>query len=194
MSIWVGGVATLLLAVPAATRASIPPTRTPLLAAAVARFSTLALFAVAALIAAGVAQAIPELESLSDFTDTAFGRSLLAKIALLVRLLGLGAWNRQRARPRLAAQAERNEAPGRAGVLLRRSLRTELALMVAVLGVTAALVSYPPPASHGGRPVQPRTSTSARPGWSSPSTPRGRARTRCTCTCSTARAARSTTG
>ena len=67
------------------------------------RFSTVAIFAVAALVGSGIAQAIPELESLSDFTDTAFGRALLAKIVLLVLLLALGAWNRQRARPRLAA-------------------------------------------------------------------------------------------
>ncbi len=152
MSIWVGGVATLLLAVPAATRALEAQERTPLLARSVARFSTLALFAVAALVASGITQAIPELESFSDFIDTAFGRALLAKIALLLLLLGLGAWNRQRARPRLAAQAERGEAPGETGVLLRRSLRTELALMVAVLGVTAALVSYPPPASTASGP------------------------------------------
>ena len=152
MSVWVGGVATLLLAVPAATRRLDAPERTPLLAGTVSRFSTFALFAVAALVASGIAQAIPALESLSDFTNTAFGRSLLAKIALLVLLLALGAWNRRSARPRLAALAERHEPPGETGLLLRRSLRAELALMVAVLGVTAALVSYPPPASTAGGP------------------------------------------
>jgi copper transport protein len=152
MSVWVGGVATLLVAVPAATRALDPPERTPVLATAVSRFSTLALLAVAALVASGIAQAIPEIESLSDFTDTAFGRALLAKIVLLVLLLALGAWNRQRARPRLTALADRREPPGATGVSLRRSLRTELALMAAVLGVTAALVSYPPPASTASGP------------------------------------------
>ena len=150
MSVWVGGVATLLLAVPAATRRIEPPERTQLLAAVVTRFSTIAIFAVAALVGSGVAQAIPELESLSDFIDTAFGRALLAKIVLLVLLLALGAWNRQRARPELARLAERHEPPGRAGALLRRSLRAEALLMVTVLGVTAALVSYPPPSTARG--------------------------------------------
>jgi copper transport protein len=150
MSVWVGGVATLLLALPAATRLLEQRERTQLLASTVMRFSSVAIFAVAALVASGIAQAIPALVSLSDFTGTAFGRALLAKIVLLVLLLGLGAWNRQRARPRLAALAERHETPGEAGVLLRRSLRAEAVLMVAVLGVTAALVSYAPPSSARG--------------------------------------------
>jgi copper transport protein len=150
MSVWVGGVATLLLAVPAATRRLGPRERTTLLASTVARFSGLAILAVAALVGSGVAQAIPALDSLSDFTQTAFGRALLAKIVLLVLLLALGAWSRQRARPRLARLAERNEPPGEAGVLLRTSLRAEVVLMVAVLGVTAALVSYAPPSSARG--------------------------------------------
>ncbi len=150
MSVWVGGVATLLVALPAATRRLDSRERTPLLAYAVTRFSSVAILAVAALVASGIAQAIPELESLSDFTETAFGRALLAKIVLLLLLLALGAWNRQRARPRLARLAERREPPGRTGALLRRSLRAETLLMVAVLGVAAALVSYPPPSSARG--------------------------------------------
>jgi copper transport protein len=106
---------------------------------------------VAALVGSGIAQAIPELESLSDLTQTAFGRALLAKIVLLPALLALGAWNRQRARPQLARLAAGGEPPGRAGALLRRSLRGEALLMLAVLGVTSALVSYAPPSSsaHG---------------------------------------------
>ena len=118
MSIWVGGVITLLIAVPAATRPLPAPERTPLLAGAVSRFSTVAIFAVAALVASGIAQAIPALESLSDLTNTAFGRALLAKGILLVLLLMLGAWNRQRARPQLAQLSARGDAPGETGKLL----------------------------------------------------------------------------
>ena len=150
MSVWVGGVAMLLLAVPAATRRLDSRERTPLLAFVVTRFSGVAILAVAALVGSGVAQAIPELESLSDFTETAFGRALLAKIVLLLLLLALGAWNRLRARPRLARLAGRNEPPGQTGTLLRRSLRAEAVLMVGVLGVAAALVAYPPPSSARG--------------------------------------------
>jgi copper transport protein len=149
MAIWVGGIGMLVLALPAATRRLEPPERTRLLAATVMRFSSIALFAVAALVASGITQAIPELESFSDFIETAFGRALLAKIVLLLALIGLGAWNQGRARPRLAVLAIAGAPPGHTGAELRRVLRAEAALMAGVLGVTAALVSYAPPAGAG---------------------------------------------
>jgi copper transport protein len=139
MSAWVGGVALLALALPAATR---------LLAAVVWRFSALALAAVGGLLASGVLQSVLQLESLADLTDTAFGRAVLAKSAIFVALVGLGAHNRRRSQPALERLARDGEAPGRAGTALRRAVRAEVGLMVAVLGVTAALVSYSPPASE----------------------------------------------
>ena len=150
MAVWVGGVALLLLALPAATRLLAPEERTSVLAASVSRFSTVALTAVAVLVASGIAQAILDLAAFRDLLDTAFGRAILVKAGLLLVLIALGAWNRQRARPRLAALAARRAAPGAAGVELRRSLRAELALMLAVLSVTAALVSYAPPVGATG--------------------------------------------
>ena len=150
MSIWVGGIAVLLLALPAATSQLEPGQRTVLLAGAVSRFSTVALLAVAGLVLGGVVQAVLELDALPDLTGTAFGRAILIKVGLLGGLIALGAWNRQRSRPRLAALADGGESPGVAGVVLRRSLRAEGVLMVAVLTVTAALVSYSPAAGAGG--------------------------------------------
>jgi copper transport protein len=150
MAVWVGGVALLLLALPAATRPLDPAARTGLLAEAVSRFSTLALAAVAGIVASGTLQAIVEIESFSDLLHTAFGRAILIKIALLLGLIGLGAWNRQRIRPRLAAADAAGETPGRTGIELRRSLRAEIVLMAAVLGVTAALVSYAPATATTG--------------------------------------------
>jgi copper transport protein len=150
MATWVGGVALLLLALPTATRLLAPADRTIALAACVTRFSTIALIAVAALVASGTIQAIVELHAFSDFTNSAFGRAILIKVALLLVLIGLGAWNRQRARPRLQALAAQRGTPGAVGAALRRSLRTEIALMVVVLSVTAALVSYAPPVGASG--------------------------------------------
>ncbi len=150
MAIWVGGIAMLLWALPAATRQLERPERTGLLAAAVNRFSTIALFAVAGLVASGTIQAIVEIDSLADLVDTAFGRAVLIKIGLVVTLIALGAWNRQRIRPRLAAFDASGAAPGQAGVALRRTIRAELVLMVAALGVTAALVSYQPAGAQTG--------------------------------------------
>lgn len=150
MAVWVGGVVTLLLALPAATRLLDPPDRTGLLAAVVARFSTLATLAVATLVASGVLQAIVELDAVSDLWRSAFGRAILVKAALVVVLVSIGAWNRTRARPRLARQAASGESPGRTGVLLRRAVTTEVVLMAGVLAATAALASYAPPSSASG--------------------------------------------
>ena len=69
---------------------------------------------------------------------------MLIKIGLVLVLIGLGYYNQRRALPALERAAERGESPGAAGVGIRRSLRTEIALLAVVLGVTAALVSYAP--------------------------------------------------
>jgi len=150
MAVWVGGVGTLLLALPAATRRLEPRDRTRLLAPAIARFSTLAALAVAALVASGILQAIVELGALSDLWRSAFGRAILVKSALVVLLVAIGAWNRTRARPRLARQATAGESPGTTGVLLRRALLAEVAVMAGALAATAALASYAPPSSGSG--------------------------------------------
>ena len=152
MSAWVGGLALLLLVVPAATRRLDPPDRTRLLALLVTRFSTLALTAVAALLATGVAQSILHLDALSDLVDTAFGRAILVKSVLFAALIALGAYNRRRSQPALTRLAAGGEAPGRAGGALRRTLRAEIVLMAVVLAVTAALVAYSPSADTSSGP------------------------------------------
>ncbi len=152
MSAWVGGVALLLIAVPAATRLLDPGDRTRLLAAVVTRFSAVALASVAALLASGVVQSILHLDALSDLVDTACGRAILVKSAIFVALVALGAHNRRRSQPELAQLAAGGAAPGRAGLALRRVLRAEVGLMIAVLGVTAALVSYSPSAGARSGP------------------------------------------
>ncbi|HEX2070795.1 MAG TPA: copper resistance protein CopC [Thermoleophilaceae bacterium] len=152
MSAWVGGVALLLLAVPAATRALPPQERTRLLAAVVMRFSAVASLAVAALLATGVAQSVLQLDSLADFVDSAFGRAILVKAAVFLALVALGGHNRRRTQPELQRLAAGEQALGRAGLVFRRVLRAEVALMVAALAVTAALVSYSPSAGAQAGP------------------------------------------
>jgi copper transport protein len=145
MSIWAGGLATLALAVPAATRKLERSDRTRLLAATLARFSTIAGIAFALLLATGVVQAIVEVRTLDNAIHTAFGRAALIKLCLLAGpLLALGAYNRRRSVPQMKRLAAERVAPGAAGILLRRALRAEVALILVVLGVTSALVSYPP--------------------------------------------------
>ena len=149
---WIGGIAALVFALPAATRRVESGERTPLLAATVGRFSTIALVAVALLLLGGIVQSILQLEALDDLLDTAYGRAVLIKIALVVVLLGFGAVNRQRTVPRLQRAAAEHEATGRAGALVRRTLRAELALGIAALAVTGALAGYPPATAQTAGP------------------------------------------
>ncbi len=152
MSAWIGGLIMLLVALPAATRRLQAPDRTRLLAAALIRFSPIALGCVVVLLVTGTIQAIEHIASFGQLLDTGFGRAVLAKIALILVLIGLGAVNRRRVVPKLRALVESAAAPGTAGHLLRRTLRAEVALVLVVLGATAALVSYPPPDSLAGGP------------------------------------------
>ena len=64
MSAWVGGVAFLVAVVPVATRLLEPGERSRLLAGVVARFSTIALISVAALLATGILQSVVHLQLL----------------------------------------------------------------------------------------------------------------------------------
>lgn len=152
MSLWIGGLAVLLTVVPATTRRLAPPERTRLLAGVLSRFSPLALACVAVLAITGTWQAVVHLVALDDLTHTAFGRAVLIKIILLLGLIALGAVNQRRNLPHLRALAAGRRAPGRDGVLLRRTLRAEVALAAVVLGVTSALVAYPPPTALSAGP------------------------------------------
>jgi copper transport protein len=137
---WVGGLAVLVLALRGATAALPADRRGPLLAGALGRFSTFAGVAVAVILATGIIQSIVELSAWSELLDTQYGRAVLIKLALFAVLLGFGFVNRTRILPALRAAS----TPGRAGVLLRRSLRGELGIAIVVLGVTGALATYPP--------------------------------------------------
>jgi len=152
MSAWVGGLVVLLLALPAATRRLRVPDRTRLLAASLERFSPIALGCVIVLLVTGTLQAIEHISTWGQLLHTGFGRAVVAKVALVAALVALGAMNRRRVVPRLRAIVESAGPPGAAGRLLRRTLRAEVALVLVVLGVTAALVSYPPPDTFAGGP------------------------------------------
>ncbi|MEW2808343.1 copper resistance protein CopC [Streptomyces massasporeus] len=92
---WLGGLGALLVALYRA------PADTPVDAPAVRRFSQIAFGSVLALIATGTYQSWRQLGSWSAFTDTRYGQLLLAKIALVVVLVGV-AWISRRWTGRLA--------------------------------------------------------------------------------------------
>jgi copper transport protein len=157
-SVWVGGVACLLLALPGATRQLEGTERSRLLLATLARFSPLALASVIAIAASGVVQAYIDVRSFDALFHTTYGALIVAKVLLLLALIALGWVNRERVIPLLTRVVGDRSAPGGAGALARRTLRGELALMLCVFGVTAALVSYAPPIDLASGPFSTTTS------------------------------------
>jgi copper transport protein len=134
-STWVGGLAFTVLALMLAG-----DDRWPLASRAVPRFSILAVVSVVTLIAAGSLRGYQEVRAFHGLWDTTYGQLLLAKIALVLPLLALGAYNNRYAVPRLKKQIA-------SVVEQRRFLRAagaELAIMAAIVGVTAVLVTEPP--------------------------------------------------
>jgi copper transport protein len=148
MSCWLGGLVVLLVVVPYAIRALAPDDRTRLLAGVVRRFSRLAMVAVSLLLLSGIVQSVVLVGSVPALVDTAYGRLVLAKIALFLALIALGAYNQRRLLPRLRTLAAEGQDPGRAGAVLRRSIALEVGFALIVLAVTSVLV-VTEPASGG---------------------------------------------
>ena len=141
---WTGGMAVLVLGLWHARDG-----RWRLAERAVPRFSNLAVGAVAALLVAGTINGVIQVKAPGSWSipsawrglwDSTYGLLLLAKIALVVPLLALGAFNNRYSVPRLRA--------GIASALERRrflrAAGAELAIMVTIVGVTAFLVNAPP--------------------------------------------------
>src|SRR5262249_1165242 len=131
--------------------------RSPLLLGTMARFSPFALGAVIAIAITGVIQAYIDVRSVHALFSTTYGLLVVAKVVLLLVLIGFGALNRQQILPALKKVVERAAAPGWVGSWARNSFRGELSLMLVVFGVTAALVSYAPPIDAAQGPVSVNT-------------------------------------
>jgi copper transport protein len=110
-------------------------------AAALRRFSRLAVIGVPLLLAAGLVLAVLQVEQLPALTASVYGRVLLAKLALAAVLLGLAALNRLRLAPLLDSGH-----PG-AARSLRITIGCELAISLAILAATAILSQTVPPRS-----------------------------------------------
>jgi copper transport protein len=144
MCTWLGGLVMLVLAIPLGVRALVPDDATPLLATTVGRFSRMAMIAVTLLLLSGIVNSIVLVASFDALVETAYGRLVLAKIALFGALITLGAFNQRRMLPQLRAAAARGDPPGDAATVLRRSVALEVGFAVVVLGVTSVLVATQP--------------------------------------------------
>ena len=103
------------------------------------RFSRMGYAAVALILASGIVDTVALVGSARAFSDTAYGRLLALKLALVAAMLALAATNRFRLVPRLARG-------GAALAPLARAALAELGLGLAVLAAVAVLGTWPPAA------------------------------------------------
>jgi copper transport protein len=115
----------------------------------VGRFSTLAAISVGLLGAAGLALSWQEVDEPANLLSTTYGRLLLAKVLVVLAIVGVAAYNRFRLVPEIVDPREDDDDEIRASEAagfahLVRTLRLEALGIVAVLVLTAVLVNVTP--------------------------------------------------
>ena len=137
--LWAGGLAPLLVSLVHARRTLDGAARRRLLGALLARFSTIATISVGALVITGAFATWIQVVELPRLVQTDYGRALLAKLALVAPLIGLGAVNLLWTRRRLD-----ESRPSAAGSWAPRLVAAEVLLGVAVVAVVGLLTSLEP--------------------------------------------------
>ncbi len=132
-TIWVGGIAYLLVA--ATSRSADQSSRTAFLQLAT-RFAPLAIFATTILVTSGIVSSLMQV-TIPEALNTPYGRVLGAKVLLLVILIALAIRNN-----RSVARSTNPDAT--VANSLRRYISIELAVAFAVLLATAGLASLEP--------------------------------------------------
>jgi putative copper export protein/methionine-rich copper-binding protein CopC len=142
---WVGGLPALALTL----RAVPSPARSEIGRLLVPRVSAVAGLSLLVLILTGTAASWTFVASLRGFIDTTYGRSLAAKLALVLIVAFLGAVNRFVLSPRIASRDIRALERFRRSVSLEAVLGALILLVVAALGIMppAAVTPAPSPAA-----------------------------------------------
>ena len=141
-SLWFGGIAVLVgVLLPALGGAGA--VRRTVLARAVPRFSTVAIWAWLVLVLTGFYQAVLQVGNLSALTGTAYGRSLIVKGLVALAIIAFAALNLLVIGRRLQ-RTDTNGAASRWVGVFRVAIVAELVLGVAVMGVTGRLTAQQP--------------------------------------------------
>jgi len=139
ISIWLGGVVAFAYVAMPSARADDPSE----LGRTIWRFSLTALVAVAVIVTTGTLQSLDRLVLIEDLIETPYGIALLAKVVLLLALLGLGALN-------LLVWGPRMRRGVAASAQFWRGVIAEAALFTGVLVAAAFLTAFVPPAQVSG--------------------------------------------
>jgi copper transport protein len=141
-SLWIGGLIQFAIALwilkGAATRI-----RRGITAILIPRFSTAALLSVGFIALTGSYASFLHVGSLSSFISTAYGRTLLLKLAFFLPMVILGAINLLRTTPKMKLAADEPGSPSPVP-LFRRLLSSEVTFGILVLLSVALLTTLPP--------------------------------------------------
>lgn len=147
VGLWVGGLAGIV-----AVRGLLrEPEAAPLARIVLGRFSRLAGYAVALVLAGGLTLSLLLVGSWEALVQTSYGWVVLGKVALFSPMLAIGAFNRYRLIPETANAA----TPVKAVERLVENVRFETGLGIAVLVLAGLLTSMTPAASAVEGPLQP---------------------------------------
>jgi copper transport protein len=153
-AVWIGGIAQIAAAwVPALGRAG-SELRMAVMRGVLPRFGRLALPAFLIVVASGLTNALIQLGRPGALWETAYGRVLALKIALVALIAGASYAHAIRLRPRLLAANPR--PPARLERRHWRLLSIEPALAIGVMGAVAALVAFPLPPRQLGETEEAR--------------------------------------
>jgi copper transport protein len=141
VAVWVGGVVTMAAVLGPALAPLTPEARRAALLAALGRFSPLAAACLLLIIATGIYSSSTRIETPRDLPGSTYGLSLLAKWALFLPMLALGAWHHQLLHPERLSFLK---FPRTLGVF-PHSLRWEALLAGGVMLAAAWLPATPPP-------------------------------------------------
>jgi len=139
VAFWIGALIPLMAAMRAAEER----------VAELKRFSRAIPAAVAILVASGLALSVVQLGALDALWATGYGLVLSGKLAAVLALLALGAWNRYALTPRIVG--------GDSSARLAASIKFEVAIVAVILGLVAMWRFTPPPRTEQaalGAPIQ----------------------------------------
>lgn len=138
--VWVGSLISFLVADLPLVWSEREPSKASSVAISLGRLSDISVVAMQIMVATGLYGAWVQVKVPSALVTAFYGRTLLAKMALVAVAVGMGAYHLFVVRPKIEMRADLTKATSR----LSRTLALEMSVAVAILAAAGLLTSLPP--------------------------------------------------